>query len=207
MPFGPGRRFSSSHGFINRIIEGWEVNTITRWQTGRVFRVLGGLGGTVNQYDPGVQLAGLSTSQVQNMLSIRKTPSPTPVPGGAVFYFPASLLDSKQQRANSAFLKSCSTPGQFCQRLFLYGPQFFRSDISIVKRTRVSERVNIEYRAEFLNAFNNADFLFGGSAATTTPTASIQSTSFGRILSAYQDISTTSDPGGRIIQMVLRVNF
>jgi hypothetical protein len=35
----------------------------------------------------------------------------------------------------------------------------------------------------------------------------LQSTSFGRITSAYQDTSTTDDNGGRIIQMVLRINF
>jgi hypothetical protein len=30
---------------------------------------------------------------------------------------------------------------------------------------------------------------------------------FGRITQAYRDISTTNDPGGRIIQFVGRINF
>jgi hypothetical protein len=201
LPFGPGRRWSSSHAWVNKIIEGWEFNSITRWQSGRVFAVTSGLGGTFNQNDPGVNMIGITTQQLQGMLSVRK------LPNGQVFWFPDSTMDSARQRSNPAVLQSCQTAGAFCQRLFLYGPSFFRADWSIVKRTRVTERINIEYRAEFLNAFNHVNFLFGGTAAATVPSTSLQSTNFGRITDAYQDISTTDDPGGRIIQMVLRVNF
>jgi len=200
LPFGPGHKWSTKYGFLNRVIEGWEFSSITRWQSGRTFRILSGNGGTFNQYDPGVQMIGITPDQLQQLVAVRKAP-------GKVFYFPPGLLDSKQQRANSNFLKSCAAAGQFCQRLFLRGPQFFRADWSILKRTRIGERMNIEYRAEFLNAFNNVNFLVGGSAAATVPSLNLQSTSFGRITSAYQDISTTDDPGGRIIQMVLRLNF
>ncbi len=202
MPFGPGRRWISSHAWANRVIEGWEVSAITRWQSGRIFSLTGGSGGTVNQNDGGVELVAITPNQIQSMLSIRTAPS------GEVYYFPASLLDASQQRANSAFIRPCSTPGAFCQRLFLWGPSFFRSDINIVKRTRITEKVNAEFRAEFLNAFNNVNFFFGGaSALNVIPTTNTQSLTFGRILNAYQDISTTDDPGGRIIQLVLRINF
>jgi hypothetical protein len=30
---------------------------------------------------------------------------------------------------------------------------------------------------------------------------------FGQTTSYYNDISTTNDPGGRIVQLVLRINF
>ena len=30
---------------------------------------------------------------------------------------------------------------------------------------------------------------------------------FGRFTDAYQDISTTNDPGGRLVQLVVRFNF
>jgi len=33
-------------------------------------------------------------------------------------------------------------------------PKYLNEDISIIKRTRVSERVNVEFRADFLNVFN-----------------------------------------------------
>jgi hypothetical protein len=203
LPFGPGRKWSSSQGWLNRIIEGWEINTITRWQSGRVFSVTGGLGGTVNGNDGGVMLIGITPQEVQDALGVRKTTDGT----NRVFWFPASLLDVNQQRANSAVLKACNTPGAFCQRLFLYGPSFFKADWSVAKRTKIGEKFNVEFRAEFLNAFNTINFYYGGNAAATVASASLQSTSFGRMTSAYQDVSTTDDPGGRIIQMVLRLNF
>jgi hypothetical protein len=35
----------------------------------------------------------------------------------------------------------------------------------------------------------------------------LTSSAFGRMTNAYQDLSTTNDPGGRVGQLVIRVNF
>jgi hypothetical protein len=63
-------------------------------------------------------------------------------------------------------------------------------------------------RGEFLNAFNNINFWVGrGStteAATVTPSSAA---TFGQTTQAFQDVSTTNDPGGRLVQFVLRINF
>ena len=98
--------------------------------------------------------------------------------------------------------------------LILNGPMFTRFDLSIVKRVRITEGTNFEFRAEFLNAFNNINFLVGGTAAadvaqlTTTPAAPNYSAgTFGTVTAAYQDVSTTNDPGGRLIKFVARINF
>jgi hypothetical protein len=205
LPFGPGRKWSSSHGWVNRLIEGWEVSSIVRWQSGRAFLITSGLGGTFNQNDGGVTLTGISASQIQESLEIRK------LQNGTVFWIPAALIDSAG-RANSSFIRSCgqNTPseaGTFCGRPFLYGPQFFRQDWNIVKRTRITERVNWELRFEFLNAYNNVNFFYPGSETTSVASVSAQTTAFGRVTNAYRDFSTTDDPGGRIIQLVMRINF
>src|SRR6185437_14991271 len=86
LPFGPGHRWTTGNGFINRLIGGWGFNTIERWQSGRVQRLTGGLGGTFNGNDGGVNITGMSLSQVQSQLRVIKG-------GGKVFYFPAGLLD------------------------------------------------------------------------------------------------------------------
>jgi hypothetical protein len=206
LPFGPGRKWSSSNWIASRLMGGWEINTITRWQSGRVTLLTGGLGGTVNQNDGGVQLIGLTQNQLDQMMALDKS-----VPG-KIFWVPQTLLDSAKQKANTAFLKACATPGQFCGRDFIHGPQFIRADWSISKNTKITERISTEIRAEFLNAFNYPNFYFGvqgttvGASAQAT-TQSLQSTQFGRITTAYQDTSTTDDFGGRIIQMVFRVTF
>ncbi len=202
MPFGAGKKWSSSQGWVNQIIGGWEVSAIQRWQSGRIFLINSGLanGATFNQNDPGVELVGITTQQLQSMLQIRKTPT------GQVFYFPASLIASNGQ-ANSAFIRPCSTPGAFCQRPFLYGPMFYRADISIIKNIKIWEKVRLEYRAEFLNAFNNINFFYPGSETTSVPVASAAAGGFGQVTNAFRDVSTTDDNGGRIIQMVLRIHF
>jgi hypothetical protein len=101
--------------------------------------------------------------------------------------------------------------------LILEGPRFVRFDMSLVKKIRFNETKNIEFRVELLNAFNNINFLVGGSSAvddaklTATnlglQTPSYTAANFGLITSAYQDISTTNDPGGRPVQFVFRFNF
>ena len=83
-----------------------------------------------------------------------------------------------------------------------------RFDFNIVKRIPITERVNLEGRVSFLNAFNRANFYIGD-ADSTIRTASAASQSFGQTRSAYRDItvSGTNDPGGRLIEFQFRLNF
>src|SRR5437868_2863120 len=86
--------------------------------------------------------------------------------------------------------------------LVLHGPHFMRFDISLVEKTKITERINFEFRAEFLNAFNNTNFKIGSLSSDRSTGGTLSSTAFGQITSAYQDPSTTNDPGGRLIQFV-----
>ena len=40
----------------------------------------------------------------------------------------------------------------------LRGPRFFDADLSAIKNAKISERLSLEFRAEFFNAFNNVNF-------------------------------------------------
>ena len=92
-------------------------------------------------------------------------------------------------------------------RVMLYGPRFTRFDLSAVKRTRITERFDVEFRAEMLNAFNNINFIVGNPANDTVNIGGFGTNTFGQVTEAYRDTSTTNDPGGRLIQLVLRINF
>ena len=92
-------------------------------------------------------------------------------------------------------------------RLILYGPRFTRFDLSLTKRTRVAESLHLELRGEFLNAFNNINFLVGSPNNNTNTISNFASPTFGEVTEAYRDTSTTYDPGGRLVQLVLRLNF
>ncbi len=74
-----------------------------------------------------------------------------------------------------------------------------RFDMSLVKRVRFSETKNFELRGEFLNAFNNINF--------STANTSSGSLNMGLISGAFTDNSNSQDPGGRLVQIVLRLNF
>ena len=76
---------------------------------------------------------------------------------------------------------------------------FTRFDLSLVKKIRFTEQKNFELRGEFLNAFNNINFN-GTTCAGNGSTCGVTS-------SAYQDASQTADYGGRMVQIVMRINF
>ncbi len=196
LPFGPGHWLQARNAWLNRILGGWQLNALGRYQSGTPFLLVGGLGGTYNQNDGGVVLHGITASQLQNQLGIYKTPTPAP---GAVWYFPPSLLGPNMQRANPAVLSACTTPGVMCPNVFIYGPAFLRTDLAVQKTTPITERVKLELRFEFLNAFNNANFMYTN--------RTLQSPLFGQITTAYSDFNGTADPGGRVIQLVGRINF
>ncbi|HYW73334.1 MAG TPA: hypothetical protein VE961_20095, partial [Pyrinomonadaceae bacterium] len=80
-------------------------------------------------------------------------------------------------------------------------------DLSLAKKIKFTERMNLEMRAEALNAFNNINWLVGAAGNDVNGAGTLSSGFFGRYTAAYQDISTTNDPGGRLIQIVLRLNF
>jgi hypothetical protein len=75
-------------------------------------------------------------------------------------------------------------------RRFFYGPGINNFDIALHKMMKVRERIIFEYRAEFFNAFNHAQFL--------NPSGNIISSTFG-------DVTSARDP--RIIQMALKLAF
>ncbi len=88
--------------------------------------------------------------------------------------------------------------------LILSGPRYTRFDLSVGKKVRLTERVNFELRTELLNAFNNINFRITNDGLMAT---GLGTNTFGQTTSAYQDLTTTNDPGGRLIQFVARINF
>jgi len=209
LPFGPGKRFSG-HGVVGKIEEGWEINGVIRIQSGLPFFLTGlGTVNNANSGNDGIVLHNMTAADLQNMVNIRKT---TGSDGkGIVYYLPDSLIQNSQ----AAFNTGGRTPaqldpnapyigpapaGQFGWRGYLYQNwnRFF--DASVVKRTRIRETMNVEFRATALNVFNMTNFGNGGAYANIGST-------FGQVTGAYRDISGTVEPGGRILEFMLRFNF
>ena len=215
LPFGPKRQFLS--GFqnkaVNKLLENWNVASVARVQTGSPIRLLSGRA-TFNQNDSGVELNGLTMQQLQDMMQIRKTTNSQGV--GVVSYFPQAFIDNtlaafdllpgKTVDRSQPYIGPPSSAGRLGQRLFLYGPGQQKWDFSVSKKTYIGERINVEFRAQALNAFNLTNFLLfaPGNGITTGLTVN---SAFGQTTGAYRDLSNTNDTGGRILEFSLRLNF
>jgi Carboxypeptidase regulatory-like domain len=223
LPFGRGKwLLEGANGLTNHLVGGWEWHGTARVQSGRPF-ALGN-----------VQLVGMDVKELQQAVDARKQPNRT------VTFLPDDIILNTRRAfsvsATGAGFGALGAPtGRYiapansngCVQAFtgqcgfanliLEGPRFVRFDMSLVKKIRFTERTNIEFRLEVLNAFNNINFLVGGSSAVDDPkltatnlglqTPNYGAANFGLITAAYQDISTTNDPGGRPIQFVFRFNF
>ena len=114
---------------------------------------------------------------------------------------------------------SMPAPGQFGNlgRWALHGPGLSQVDLTLQKRFRVTERVNIEFRSELYNIFNHANFAnpparFNNSLGTAAgnlqpgqPSLSAAGGTFG-----ISNSTVTRDVGlgtSRQIQLSLRLNF
>jgi hypothetical protein len=90
-----------------------------------------------------------------------------------------------------------------------FGGRQINVDFSIIKRIRIDEAKNVEFRAEFFNLFNHVNFanpinnlnavLSSGGSIDLGTGQIINAGDFGRI------ISTSNNP--RLIQFALKLNF
>jgi hypothetical protein len=209
LPVGPGRKFLNVGGPLGKVLEGWQTDGIIRWQTSAPFRLNSGRL-TVNGQDSGVVLVGMNAKGLQDLVRIRKDPEAAN--RGTVFWLPEDVIENtlrafglRPGTPTGRYIAPPGTPGEFGSHIFLYQPSFFRADLSAIKKTRITETVNVEFRAEFLNAFNNINFLINSPASDAA--AQGIGLTFGQTSQAYQDSSTTNDPGGRLLQFVIRINF
>ena len=74
------------------------------------------------------------------------------------------------------------------------GPGLWNLDVGFIKRTNISETVNLEFRAEAFNIFNKTNFFIGSTALNQN----INSNTFGQI-------TQTFDP--RVLQFAVKLNF
>jgi hypothetical protein len=215
MPFGPGMRWQAGNGLVNRVIGGWAVHGTARIQSGRPHLLTSGrntfnAGGGGDTRDNGVVLIGLTQGDLQRAMKITGVSSSN----HNLFYLPQDLITGSLQAfglvpgtPSGPFISPPLTPGVLGQRIFLYGPHFQRWDISLVKKTMITEKTNLELRVEFLNTFNSSNIMLGSPASDLSGIAVNSQAGFGQTGFAYQDLSTTNDPGGRMIQLVARFNF
>jgi hypothetical protein len=101
------------------------------------------------------------------------------------------LRPSSDANCIAIYRYDCNTPD-----INLNGPLFSRWDTRLKKQFPLGRRVNFELMAEVLNVFDTINFNHSVNFNNGEDTF--------RVTSAYTDINTTFDPGGRIAQLVWR---
>ncbi len=206
-PFGSGRPYlpSAHNAVVRKAIEGWEMAATTRIQSGQPSKFTSGRA-TINGNESGVVLHNITLSQLQSMVGVYKTTGSNGI--GILYDLPLSIIHNTEAAFNNGgytldpnapYIGPPTGPGQLGYFDYVRGPWQKHLDVSLVKKTRIKENINCEFRAQALNIMNITNFYLGSASAS--------STSFGQITSAYRDTSNAVDPGGRILEFVARINF
>jgi hypothetical protein len=137
LPFGSGQRFGSgASGVVNQLIGGWQWNGIVTAQGGFPFTPLAGSNtsgtGDANQSD------------VPDWNPNFKGPVITGTPDQ--WFNPGAFQLARQGTFGNV------------SRGALRGPHLFDFDTSLFKKFRITERWNLQFRAETFNIFNHANF-------------------------------------------------
>lgn len=225
LPFGKGKQFfSSSNWFSNAVFGGWSLTPILRWQSGSPILM------------ENIQLVGMTAKELQKSVGVYYNQTIVQ-PNGAtsiapVTYLPAEIINNTIRAftttggTTTGYLAGQAPSGQFiapagfanCQqrslgtcgyrKFVLYGPSFFKLDTSVMKRIAIDERRNIELRATAFDLLNRTNWRLGGWTGNVNNITAFTGT-FGQMLSgwAYQDPSGSNDPGGRIVDFMIRINF
>jgi hypothetical protein len=161
--------YKGASGFARQAVNGWELASIVTLQSGTPFSVLTN-----------------DTAFVQARAD--DVPGCNPAESGSV-----------RSRLQEYFNTACFAPapataaGGFgnTARNILGGPNQENVDISIIKYFPITERMKLEFRSEFFNAFNLVSF--------QNPINVLASSAVGQI------VETSTGP--RVIQFALKLNF
>jgi hypothetical protein len=160
LPFGKGKTFLNNSA-LDRVVGGWTVGSIFTFQTGNPFQLQGGFN-TFNDYgDGGVNLNGVTVSQLQSSVGVYPTPAlPGQNPNPSVDFINPKYLNNNGAGggASSAYITPNTTPGTINRPIYLYGPRYVNADLSLTKRIPITERVRFSLQMEALNAFNHPSF-------------------------------------------------
>ncbi len=175
-----------------QLLGGWKLSGITRFSTG--------LPVTLLELDDNSLIGTNCAGPNCNGIDV-----PNVVPGSLNFTDPRS--------GQPYFNTSLFTSEQFGQlgnswRRFFRGPGINNWDMALLKEFAVNERVHFEFRAEFFNTFNHAQFVATsgfGTPSTGTCVASSPGQSCAGPGSSFGIISTARDP--RIGQVALKFVF
>ncbi len=200
--------FHNSHAFLKRALQGWYISGIFTALSGQPLTVtegsqvwggtlaLGFNSGAVPSVNPSAFGDGVHTGVTgSGGIGTNSDPTPRPLgPGGSglnLFADPASVFGKLRP-------VQLATDGRSGRSLPLRGLGHWNLDTSLGKRTTITERLRVNFAADFFNLFNNVIYADPGLSL-------LNKASFGVISSQF--IPANRVNGSRWIQLSLRFEF
>jgi Carboxypeptidase regulatory-like domain/TonB dependent receptor len=192
LPFGKGRAYDLS-GASDFILGGWMLGGVFNARSGLPMDL------RITRADVVIQCtnpaAGCAAGQVLALPGTINAATPLPAgftavvntPGGGASRAtrrpdilpgvdPFLSLDGGNLRLLNPAAFAIPQPGTYgnLSRNALFGPSFYQFDMTLQKRFRVTEAVAFEFRTEFYNLFNRANFANPPVTLSNAPIASLQ---------------------------------
>ncbi len=185
--------YKDQRGFAGKVLGGWQMSGVTVFQTGTPFNIteptdrsLSGAGGDRPDW---VGTGELEFFDPRNTDNANGGPNRSFNGTGGGTATAGTNPNFRRVGSGTSLATGAGRFGSLGRNVF-HGPGDIIFDFTMMKRTRVGENKIIEFRSEFFNIFNHANF--------GNPNGNIGSVNFGRI-------TTTRDP--RLIQFALKFHF
>ena len=151
LPFGKGKQFmGDASRAMDYVVGGWQLSNTTNWGSGL-------------PWTPGFSSAAVNktwVSAVRTGVSVHSIPESlgtlTRFNHNLTFYTPSSghITNPANPPRPICPIRRKGISGNI-QRNSFHGPRAFTSDLSIVKKFPVFERLNAQFRTDFFNLFNH----------------------------------------------------
>ena len=173
-----------------KLTNGWQISGITRFATGLPVTILE----TDDRSLLGTGFGGPITLPVDtpNLLSPIQTMNPRNNPNH--YFFTASSFgpDVLGQEGNA-------------NRRFFHGPGINNWDFAVTKNTQLTERLNLQFRAELFNIFNHAQFITPSGLVSYNCTNVLETSTCSQSAGNFGQVTAAAAP--RIGQLSLKLNF
>jgi hypothetical protein len=168
-----GQRLTNNK-IAKQVLGGWQANVITTFQSGQPFTLYSNNDNSFqgNFLDRPNLIGKIHTMNPRNVSSFlgasvncsNQTTDPVTGKISGNFYFDPTAFDCQFNNLNPVTGLPPFAPGSLASfgnlgRNTLIGPGINNWDISFLKDIKLKEAMSLEFRAEFFNAFNHAQFL------------------------------------------------
>ena len=213
LPIGRGRRFASGMpGWLNMVIGGWTTTGIFLYQSGEPYTVSSGARTSNATHNSTALIVGPKIVGGELQYNVPGAIGPVMYQTGGFITAPLKDPHLNCQQVTGTQTYFCIPPaGQNGSgRNSVQGPNYWNLDSGLLKDFKITERFNLQFRAEAFNVLNHPNFENPRNATSGSPT--VTSSVFGQTCCATAAVASaqTVNPVGepmRVLQLGLKLNF